>query len=73
MSDSEREEIIERLVEDRFGDWVWSRNYQDLESALRLGFKGFEQYTDDELKEANDDVLPENVEVLQHQKTAHGN
>ena len=55
ITETEREQIIERLVEDRFCDWVWARNYEGLEDALRLGIKGFENYTDKELKKADEE------------------
>ncbi len=46
-----RQEMIEILIEDRMWDWVYARNYEGLKDMLTIGFNGFENYTDDELKE----------------------
>lgn len=63
--------MIEKLVEDRFCDWVWARGYSGLEDALRMGLKGFEEYTDDELKEAVDELVPESYKGFHHREIAH--
>lgn len=45
-----REEMIEILIEDRLWDWVYARNSDGLEDWLRMGFKGFDDLTNKELK-----------------------
>ncbi len=44
-----REEKIEILIEDRMWDWVYARNYDGLEECLTVGFKGYENFSDEEL------------------------
>jgi hypothetical protein len=46
-----REEMIEVLVEDRLSEWVFASNYGTLEELLWAGFKGYGEYTNDELLE----------------------
>lgn len=42
--------MIEVLIEDRLTDWVYASNYDGLEFVLRNGWKGYDNYTNDELK-----------------------
>lgn len=51
-----RQEMIEILIEDRFEDWIYARNTDGLEDTLRYGWKGLDDCTDKELKEALEDV-----------------
>ncbi len=46
-----RDEIIDVLIEERISYWVFARCYEDLEDVLFDGWKGFNDYTDDELAE----------------------
>lgn len=46
-----RNEIIDVLIQERISYWVFARCYEDLEDVLFDGWKGFNDYTDDELAE----------------------
>ncbi len=45
-----RQEMIDVLIEDRLTEWVFAGNYNSLEYALCDGWKGYDEYTDAELK-----------------------
>lgn len=47
-----REEKIEILIEDRIWEWVYAYCLNGLKDMLRVGFKGFDNYTNKELDEA---------------------
>lgn len=51
-----RNEMINALIEDRLTDWVYARNTDGLEEILLTGWKGYEDYTDLELKEAFEEL-----------------
>lgn len=51
-----REEKIQILIEDRFWDWVYARNYDGLEEMLQIGFKGYDEFTDQELDDALEEI-----------------
>ena len=44
-----REEKIEILTMDRIWEWVYASNTESLEEWLALGFKGYDNFTDQEL------------------------
>jgi len=58
MLDARREKIIEKLIQDRIGDWVHAHNTDSLEIWLMFGFKGFDDLSDQELEDAID-ALPD--------------
>jgi len=63
-----REEMIEILIEDRLTDWVFAHNYYELEILLWEGWKGYSQYSDEELLEEIEMHLGQNdIEELQNQ------
>ncbi len=48
-----RDEMIDVLIEDRITDWVYAQNTDGLEEMLFCcNWKAYDNYTDDELKEA---------------------
>lgn len=47
-----RGKIIDVLTEDRLTDWVYAQNTDGLEEMLMVGWKDYEDYSDQELKEA---------------------
>lgn len=51
-----REEKIEILIRDRIWEWVDSSNSDSLEEWLAIGFKGFDNFTDQELDEAIEEI-----------------
>ncbi len=51
-----RQQMIEILIENRFGEWIYARCTDSLEEVLRIGWRGFDEYTNRELKEALEDV-----------------
>ena len=59
-----REDMITALIEDRLNDWVFASNTDTLEDALEYGFKGFAEYTDEELKEIIEDFELDVEELL---------
>lgn len=64
-----REEMIEVLIEDRLSEWVFASCYETLEELLWAGFKGYGEYTNDELLEEIElrGLKPEDIEQLQGQ------
>lgn len=56
-----RNEMIKALIEDRLTDWVYAQNIDGLEDILISGWKGYEDYTDLELKEAFEELSNENL------------
>lgn len=52
-----REKMIEVLIENRLTEWVFAGCTDSLEELLMFGWKGYEDYTDEELKEAIEDYL----------------
>ncbi len=68
-----RNEIIELLIEDRINEWVHARCDEGLEEILYSGWKGFDDYTDQELQEAfeylcEDNFDKENAEKIRVEK-----
>lgn len=57
-----RNEIISLLIEDRIGDWVHAHNTDGLEEVLVLGWKGYENYTNQELQEAFEELIEDNFD-----------
>lgn len=55
--------MIFKLIADRLCDWVFANNYSGLVLYLKNGFKGFENYTDQELIDACAEVLDENIDL----------
>jgi hypothetical protein len=51
-----REEKIAILIEDRMWDWVYARNYDGLEECLKEGFKGYGNFSDQELDESLEEI-----------------
>jgi len=47
-----REEMTELLIEDRFSEWIYARCPEGLEDILHIGWKGYDNYTQQELEEA---------------------
>ncbi len=65
-----REEMIEILVEDRFWEWIYARNTDGLADTLKAGFIGYEDYTDEQLAEALEEMgdrVDEVKEMLKNQ------
>lgn len=54
--------MIEILIKDRVGDWVHAMNHDGLEEVLAFGWKGFDDYTDQELQEAIDELVEDNFD-----------
>lgn len=59
-----REEMINMLVEDRLTSWVYIQDTFAMEEALRFGWKGFDDYTNDELKAAVSEFDAEEIKEL---------
>lgn len=59
-----REEKIEILIEDKFWEWIYARNTDGLEDWLHIGFKGFDDFTDQELDDALDNIGEEKIEEI---------
>lgn len=57
-----REEIIDLLIEDCINEWVHAHCYDGLEDVLYFGWKGFNDYTDQELEEVFLELLDENFD-----------
>ena len=57
-----KEEMIELLVEDRINEWVHARCHEGLEDILYSGWRGYNNYTDQELNEAFEELLEENFD-----------
>lgn len=55
-----RDEMIELLIEDRINEWVHARMHEGLEEVLFSGWKGYDEYTDEELDEAFELLVEEN-------------
>jgi hypothetical protein len=45
------------LVEDKLNDWIYAQNTEGLTWVLELGWKGFEDYSDKELKEMIEEMF----------------
>ncbi len=58
----DRKEMIFKLIADCLSDWVFASNYDGLVFYLKNGFKGFENYTDQELIDACAEILDENID-----------
>lgn len=56
-----RNEMIELLVIDLICNWVFARNYDSLKEVLCFGWKGYHDYTDEELKEAIEEFDDEQI------------
>lgn len=54
-----RDEMINILVEDKLTDWIYARNTEGLTWVLEMGWKGFEDYTNKELKEMIEHMFDE--------------
>lgn len=50
-----RDEMINRLIKDKIEYYVYAGMTDDLEDLLYLGFDGFENWSNTELKKAVDD------------------
>lgn len=59
-----KEEKIEILIEDKFWEWIYARCTDSLEDLLHEGFKGFDNYTDQELDDALDEIGEEKIEEI---------
>ncbi len=63
-----RDEIIDLFIEDKINDWVHGHNTLELEEVLFCGWKGYEDYTDLELEEAFEILIPENFDEVTAEK-----
>lgn len=66
-----RQEKIEILIRDRIWDWVDAHNIDSLAEWLTIGFKGFDNFTDQELDEAIEEIedkVEEIKEMLVNEK-----
>ena len=52
-----RDEMIEVLIEDKFSEWIYAGCTDSLEEMLLFGWKGLEDYTDQELKETIEEMF----------------
>ncbi len=59
-----REEKIDILIRDRIWEWVDAHNTNLLEEWLIIGFKGYENLTDEELDESIEEIN-DKVEEIQ--------
>jgi len=59
-----KNEMIDLLIMDRICDWIFARNYDPLKDILLEGFKGYEEYTNEELKDAVENFDDEELEDL---------
>lgn len=50
-----RDEMITVLIEDKLNEWAFGQNTDSLEERLEYGFKGFGEYSDEELKQMIED------------------
>lgn len=67
-----RQEMVDILVEDRFWDWIYARNTDGLDEVLRVGWKGFDEYSNKELAEALEEVDVEECKKLIEFRTERG-
>ncbi len=51
-----RDKMIEKLIEDRLNEWVYASCTESLIDCLYRGFKGYDDYTDEELKKACEEL-----------------
>jgi len=57
-----RDEIITILIEDRFNEWIYARCPDGLEHILEFGWKGYDNFTDEELYEAFNELDEDNFD-----------
>ncbi len=63
-----RDEIIDLLIEDRINEWIHAAMHEGLKEALYVGWKGFDDYTDQELYDEFEELVEENFDDVKAEK-----
>lgn len=57
-----REEMIDILIQDRINEWVHAKCHETLEEFLYIGWKGYEDYSNEELYDAFEELCEDNFD-----------